>query len=146
MKNRYVIRIPYLVAKKMSQDMHQDQKAAEELDEQRVKIVRKIGQKLEEQLSTRNLSANRIAKTTGMKPETLYRIRDGSQLPSCETIIKVKQMIPNLDLNWWLFDQGDSNLQSSEALKAENEYLKTEIEKYRKMVIEISRLIEKSVP
>lgn len=146
MKNRYVIRIPYLVLKKMSQDLHQDQKTAEELDAQREKIVRQIGQKLEEQLSTRNLSANRLATTTGMKPETLYRIRDGSQLPSCDTIIKVKQMIPDLDLNWWLFDQGESNLQSSDALKAENEHLRTEVEKYRKMVIEISRLIEKSVP
>ncbi|MEK6480932.1 hypothetical protein WJR50_25545 [Catalinimonas sp. 4WD22] len=130
----------------MSQDIRQDQKAAEELDAQREKIVRQIGQKLEEQLSTRKLSANRLATITGMKPETLYRIRDGSQLPSCETIIKVKQMIPELDLNWWLFDQGESNLRSTDGLKAENEQLKTEVEKYRKMVRELSQLIEKYEP
>lgn len=51
-----------------------------------------------------------------MKPETLYKIRDGLQLPSCETIIKVKQMVSELNLNWWFFDQGEPDLQSSEIL------------------------------
>ena len=63
-------------------------------------IVQEIGDRLEHMLKHSPLNANRIVQITSMKPETLYKIRAGHQLPSCATVIKVKQAFTEINLNW----------------------------------------------
>ncbi|MGB3849380.1 MAG: hypothetical protein WA958_05390 [Tunicatimonas sp.] len=102
--------------------------------------IEMIPQKLDEVISAQNISYNRVAKSIGSRPEVLYRIRDGESLPSCETIINIKNVLPDLNLNWWLCNQGGPSVHR------ENERLRAEIDRVReelvKMKQQLSRLID----
>ena len=138
----HLSRFPYLGVKTMGKRPKITQEDIHKFQKQKEMITGQIGRKLEEQLAAKNVNANMLGKATNMKPETLYKIRDGLQLPSCETIIKVKQMLPDLNLNWWLFDQGEPDLQSVEKLKEENQNLRKEIQKYQGITSEIKSLLD----
>ncbi len=117
-----------------------DQQQKEQFQGQREAILKHIGGKLEEQFAKNNVNANMVATATQMKPETLYKIRDGLQFPACETIIKIKQIIPELNLNWWLFDQGEPSLQMSDILLEENERLRKQVQAYQQAIQDAKQL------
>ncbi len=120
-----------------------DQHQTELFQQQREAILKQIGGKLEEQFEKKNVNANMVATATRMKPETLYKIRDGLQFPACETIIKIKQIIPELNLNWWLFNQGEPNLQMSNILLQENERLRKQVQAYQQVIQDAQQLFTK---
>lgn len=87
-----------------------------------------IPSKLDQVVTRHGLSYNKVAKTIGSRPDVLYRIRDGESLPSCETIINLKNVFPELDLNWWLCDEGGPMAaQEIERLKAIIKQLRGEL-------------------
>ena len=138
---RKVYDICYLTRQKRMAKINKAQRMTLSYSSEEVKQqIEMIPQKLDEVISAQNISYNRVAKFIGSRPEVLYRIRDGESLPSCETIINIKNVLPDLNLNWWLCNQGGPSVhRENERLRAEIDHVREELVKMKQ---QLSRLID----
>ena len=110
--------------------------------------LQQIPKKLDQIITTQNLSYNRLAGIAGFRPDILYRIRDGEALPSCETLVNIKNVLPDLSLDWWLCDQGEPASRDKLLLEQENKHLKSKLsqmqEKLKAVQQQLSDIIDKN--
>jgi len=52
-------------------------------------------------------SYKELGKQLGVSEQTIYKYINGKSLPGIDVILKVKQMIPEINLNWLLVGEGE---------------------------------------
>jgi transcriptional regulator with XRE-family HTH domain len=60
----------------------------------------RIGERVEQIALENNYSLSALAAKAGINPQTIYNIRSGKSLPRADTLLKLKIVVKDLDINW----------------------------------------------
>lgn len=135
-----IANIYYLTFQKAMANTSKKQRKVLSYDPDKVKRqIQLIPGKLDQFINARHVSYNSIASIVGFRPEILYRVRDGESLPACESIINIKNVLPDLNLNWWLCDQGEASIRENEVIEQENKRLHQELAHMRAEVRKVQQ-------
>ena len=74
-------------------------------------------EKIEHILNYYNLSASLFAEKIGVQRSSLSHLLSGRNKPSLDFVIKIVEEFPDVDLYWFLFNQGTFPKQEMESVK-----------------------------
>ena len=73
-----------------------------------------VSQRITEVLKDNGIKNNFIAEQLGVDPTTIGNFKKGKTSPSVDFLLLLKKLIPRLNLNWLITDEGDKYLDDSQ--------------------------------
>ena len=91
-----------------------------------------VSQRITEVLKDNGIKNNFIAEQLGVDPTTIGNFKKGKTSPSVDFLLLLKKLIPKLNLNWLITNEGDKYLDDSQ-----NEETNKRLEQLERQMAEV---------